>query len=85
MWFVDVHFAPRSIGEQTHALLFFGRARHGADGKLPLMKFSFFLDKRLRFAYNSIRVKVFKVVGKLDPGGFEKFLAFLFVSTRRKH
>ena len=35
------------------------------------------------FAYNSIGVKIFKVVGQLEPGDFENFLAPFFIPIKQ--
>ena len=37
------------------------------------------VDKSLCLAYNNIRGKAAKVVGKLDPGDFSQFLALFFI------
>lgn len=37
------------------------------------------IDKSLCLAYNNIRGKAAKVVGKLDPGGFSQLLALFFI------
>ena len=37
------------------------------------------VDKSLCLAYNNIRGKAAKVVGKLDPGGFSQLLALFFI------